>query len=494
MSETSTAVLAIDGPAGAGKSTVARDAARELRWDHLDTGAMYRAVAWLALQRAVDLSDADAVVELLDGLAIEVEPSEVGGRVRVSGQDVTELIRTPEVSAATSAVAALVAVRRELVRRQRAWVEGRTGVVVEGRDIGTAVFPHAAVKVFLTASIEARAARRLGERGAGSLDDTIRELQDRDDADANRAADPLRQADDALVVDTTQMSIDTAVATVVDLARRRCPPHGLAATTRPSDSVEPTSTGSSRVTSTQPATSPLRGGGSKLSSDPPSGANNALVHATRTDRAIWWFCRGVMLVVCKAFFRLRFEGREHLPAGPYILAPVHRSYVDSVVCAAISGRRTRYLGKEEMWKKAWMGRLWDALGGIRVSRGTTDRESMRLCLDALAGGEPLAVFPEGTRRTGPVIEEVFEGAAYMAGKARVPIVPVGIGGSEAAMRPGIDRFPRPRRIVVIIGAPIPPPASQGDRVARSAVRATTAQLRSEMQGLFDRAQNAAGVK
>jgi 1-acyl-sn-glycerol-3-phosphate acyltransferase len=210
-------------------------------------------------------------------------------------------------------------------------------------------------------------------------------------------------------------------------------------------------------------------------------AGHVITGPSRSDKFIWWLCRAIMLGFCKAFFRLRIEGREHLPAGPYVLAPVHRSYLDSLVCAVISGRRTRFLGKEEMWKYAPVARLWDALGGIKIARGTTDRESMRLCLDALAAGEPLAVFPEGQRRLGPVIEEMFEGAAYIASRTGVPIVPVGIGGSERAMRPGKDKVP------------IEVPGGGDERVPRSAVRETTKRLRIELQALFDEAQRVAGT-
>ena len=199
-------VVAIDGPAGAGKSTLAQSVAAHLGMERLDTGAMYRSVAWSALQRHVDVHDADAVAELARDITIEV-----GERVIVDGEDATDAIRSAAVDAAVSAVAANPAVRAELVARQRAWVAQRGRGVVEGRDIGTAVLPHADVKIYLTAATETRARRRARQRADGRSvaavhDDLVR----RDRLDSTRLASPLPSpedvAADAKVIDSTGKS------------------------------------------------------------------------------------------------------------------------------------------------------------------------------------------------------------------------------------------------------------------------------------------------
>ncbi len=195
-------VIAIDGPAGSGKSTVSRVLARRLGLQRLDTGAMYRSVAWAALQRGVDPSDADAVAEVARGLALEV-----GDRVVVDGTDITEAIRGPEVSAAVSAVAANPAVRTVLVDRQRSWVADHGGGVVEGRDIGTVVLPDATVKLYLDAAPEIRAARR-AEEGAAAV-------ARRDRLDSTRTASPLGRAEGARVIDTGAHSVDEIVEQVL---------------------------------------------------------------------------------------------------------------------------------------------------------------------------------------------------------------------------------------------------------------------------------------
>ena len=196
-------IIAIDGPAGSGKSTVARALASALGWAFLDTGAMYRAVTCEALDQGVDVNDEKAVAALAASLRLTTLP-----RVTVNGRDVEEEIRTDRINTAVSVVAANALVRATMVARQRQWAaEQPLGTVVEGRDITTVVFPEATLKVFLTASLEERARRR-GDEGEASV-------ARRDEADTNRDASPLRQADDALVLDTTGRAVDEVVGEII---------------------------------------------------------------------------------------------------------------------------------------------------------------------------------------------------------------------------------------------------------------------------------------
>jgi len=195
-------VVAIDGPAGSGKSTLSRALAARLGVQRLDTGAMYRSVAWAVLQRGVDPGDPDAVADVARTLELEV-----GDRVVAEGTDITEAIRGPEVSAAVSAVAANPAVRAVMVDRQRDWVTTHGGGVVEGRDIGSVVLPDARLKLYLDASPEVRAARR-SEEGAEAV-------ARRDRLDSTRAASPLEVPDGARVIDTGAHSVDEIVEQVL---------------------------------------------------------------------------------------------------------------------------------------------------------------------------------------------------------------------------------------------------------------------------------------
>jgi len=214
-------IIAIDGPSGAGKGTVARAVADRLRFRHVDTGAMYRAVAWKALHDGVDLRDEAAVAALAEAAIFDLER----GRVVIDGHDVAQAIRTPEIDRGATAVARLPAVRRVLVAKQRLLGEGG-GVVMEGRDIGTVVFPDADVKIYLDASPEERAKRRASDPAhAGSparpISDVATALAERDRSDTTRADSPLSQAADAVHVETTGLTVEAVVEHVMDVVRRR---------------------------------------------------------------------------------------------------------------------------------------------------------------------------------------------------------------------------------------------------------------------------------
>jgi 1-acyl-sn-glycerol-3-phosphate acyltransferase len=160
--------------------------------------------------------------------------------------------------------------------------------------------------------------------------------------------------------------------------------------------------------------------------------------------------------------------------------------------AAVSRNRLRYMGKDSLWKVGWFGKFISALGAFPVHRGAADREALHRCMEVIRGGEPLVLFPEGTRRSGPSVHDLFEGAAYVAVRTGVPVVPVGIGGSERALPKG-KRLPRPVKVHVVIGPPIePPPPKAGGRPSRRAVRDVTERLHAEVQRLFDEAQRAVG--
>jgi cytidylate kinase len=200
-------VVAIDGPSGSGKSTVARALASRLGLDYLDTGAMYRAIAFAALQRQLDPLDS----ELMAKLARDVELVTSGSDVTVDGYDASIEIRGPEVTKAVSLVAAHPGVRREMVSRQREWIRARRGGVVEGRDIGSEVWPDAELKVYLTADLVTRAARREAEMALEDRPEVADDLARRDSLDSSREASPLRQVDDAVVIDTTDLSVEEIV-------------------------------------------------------------------------------------------------------------------------------------------------------------------------------------------------------------------------------------------------------------------------------------------
>lgn len=208
-------IIAIDGPAGAGKSSIARAVAERSGIPYLDTGAMYRAITWAVLEAGLDPDDGGGVAERCEQLDIAIEP----GLVTVDGIDVTSAIREHRVSTSVSAVAAVPAVRDRLVRMQRDWAAQHGGAVVEGRDIGTVVFPTAGLKIFLTASPLERARRRhLETDDERSLEQIAADIERRDHLDSTREHSPLKPADDAVWLDTSDLSIDQVIDRVLDLA------------------------------------------------------------------------------------------------------------------------------------------------------------------------------------------------------------------------------------------------------------------------------------
>jgi cytidylate kinase len=214
-------IIAIDGPSGAGKGTIARAVAARLGYRHVDTGAMYRAVAWKAVQAGMDLRDEAAVAALSEPAVFDLED----GRIGIDGEDVSKAIRTPAMDASAAAVARLPRVRHVLVARQRE-IGGGGGVVMEGRDIGTVVFPDADVKIYLDASPEERARRRASDpahtlAGSAAIADVATALADRDKSDSTRAVSPLAMAPDAIHIETTGLPIDTVVESVLAIVAPR---------------------------------------------------------------------------------------------------------------------------------------------------------------------------------------------------------------------------------------------------------------------------------
>ena len=425
---------------------------------------MYRAVTFAALRRGIDPADPEPVAAGPDGRArVTVDT------VRVDGVDATIEIRGPEVSRAVSLVAANADVRTELVRRQRSGPTSGGGVL-EGRDIGSVVFPDAVLKVPETPA--PRCGPNAGRpRSATSTTrpwpptwlGATRSTRSRDR--------PAPRADGALELDTSDMTVDEIVdelaggsATMTDHEAGATP-----ADTEQTPGPRPTPTG--RPTRRRPPVVPPR-------SSRRCGCRRRRPSRRRSSSASYAIVRGAFLGLAKAYFRLEIHGAEHVPAhGPFVLAPIHRSNLDFILVATVRRPRMRYMGKASIWKSKALGRFVSMLGAFPVHRGTADRESLRTCIEVIENGEPLVMFPEGTRRSGDTVEDLFDGTAYVAAQAGVPLVPVGIGGSDEAMPVGA-KFIKPHKIVLVVGPPIHPPAGDGTgRVKRRVVRELTAQLR-----------------
>lgn len=217
-------------------------------------------------------------------------------------------------------------------------------------------------------------------------------------------------------------------------------------------------------------------------------AGNSL--ASRIFYRFGWL---VVIPVFRAYTRLSINGREHIPtSGPFVLAPTHRSYLDTPFVGAVRWRRMRFMGKHTMWKNPVMGWTLSALGAFPVLRGSADREALKRAIAVLEMGDPLVLFPEGERKEGPVVQPLFDGAVYIAIRAGVPIIPVGIGGSERVMGKQA-KFPSPHKVHVEVGPPIPAPVvPEGGRVPRAVYTEHSERLHAELQRLFDLAMSRVG--
>jgi cytidylate kinase len=469
-------VVAIDGPSGSGKSTVARRVAQKLGYRYLDTGAMYRAVTWLALDRGVDLADGDALAALAEGAGLEPGTNPRRPTIAIDGTDVTAPIRGRDVTNAVSAVSAVPRVRAAMVRRQRELMDGGS-IVVEGRDIGTTVAPDAPVKVFLTASSEARAARRhrqfaaVGEAHGENV--TREEIERRDARDAGRAASPLAQASDAVVVDSTARTVDEVVGEVLSLAERR----GL-----PTPRTKQASEQQGEAAAPPP-----------VSHIPPRSPRRA---ALPDVPVLLWLYRPLK-VIARTLIRLLLDVRvEHSSAvpsrGPVLLAGNHRGALDGPLLAAFTERPARFVAKSELFK-GWTVRPLGWLGQIPIDRGRADREALRKAVGVLRQGHVLGMFPEGTRGAGE-LTTVQHGIAYVA--LRVPgvtIVPVACIGTERALPKGA-KWPKLRtRVDIVFGEPFTVTVPDNPR-ARSAIATAAEEIRQALAAHVERAERARGPR
>ena len=392
-------VITIDGPAGAGKTTVARQVAERLGYELIPTGAMYRALALSVLRAGLSLEDPAALARHL----APVEVTVVKGRVLLNGEDVTHAIRTQAVADATSTLSMRREVRDKVTPLQRR-TAAPGGVVLEGRDTGTVVCPHADVKFFVTASLESRARRRHAELAAQGITaelDTIREeIKDRDRQDTTRALAPLLKAADALEIDTSDLSVEQVVERVLAAiqARQR--------------------------------------------------------EATPPRSRLYTVMKAIAVAVMRGVFRLEARGTEHVPArGPVLLVSNHSSLLDPPMVGGACPRQLTFLAKAELFAVPGFGRLIQALNARPVRREGADSAALRVALRTLEQGGALLVFPEGTRGEEGRLREPKPGAALLAVLSGAPVVPVFVRGSGRAWPRG-RRLPRPAKVRVTFGAPL----------------------------------------
>lgn len=390
--------IALDGPGGAGKSSVAKAVARKLGIFYVDTGAMYRTVGLYMKEHGIAPEDTAAVVAALPAVSLTV--SLVDGRqlLCLDGKEVGDEIRTPEISMYASRVSAIPEVRAFLLDTQRRLADEQS-VIMDGRDIGTVIFPDAEVKIFLTASPEARAKRRYDEliaKGtAVTYEDVLSEMNERDRNDSSRAIAPLRPADDAILLDTSNLDFNGSVSAVTEIIARKTMP------------------------------------------------------APRMPRFYRFLhrCAGWLI---RFLFRIKITGKENVPEqGGYVVCANHISLFDVFTLAASFPRQLRFLAKSELFRIPILAPVIRSLGAVSVERGTGDVKAIRRSVEIVKEGALFSVFPQGHRypKVNPAETPIKNGIGLIAYRAQAGIIPVCIKMKK-------QKYCLFRRTHVLIGKPI----------------------------------------
>lgn len=443
MTQYSLRRVAIDGLAASGKSTVAKALASKLELGHLDTGAMYRAVAYGVVRDDLNFNDEVAVVKFAKNLKIDMKPDSIF----VDGIDVTKEIRSKEVTQIVSQVASYKKVRKQLRKKQLEWLKDNNGGVLDGRDIGTVVLPKADIKIFVIASAEIRAERRAKDSGR-PIQEVLRAIKERDEFDRNRKHAPLKEAKGAFKVDTSGKEVEEVVDEIMEIVRDRYE--------------------------------------QKLK-DAIRGIDQIGVHKFWVKR---YFVRGVSFAVYIAFklyLRGKIYNRKNIPKkGAVILAPAaHRSNLDTPIVGAALPRLMRYMAKDSLYAK---GRFWShlimTLGGFPVRRNRMDKKAVDTARELLSQGHGIVVFPEGERKEGTRVFPLLAGVVWLSVNTGTPILPIGFAGGNDAMPIG-RKVILPKKVVIYVGNPIHPPT---ERISRREIDQLNDELRETLQNLYDKAQ------
>ena len=384
-------IVAIDGPSGTGKGTITKKIAKEMNLTNIDTGATYRCVALATIRSHIAIEEKEKIIDLVDTLSIDMKQEGKNIVVLLNGEDVSKEIRGKEVTSLVAQVSAIKEVRLKMVDLQRKMAEGKD-VIMEGRDITTYVFPKADVKIYLDATAEERAKRRYKqnqEKGIEmSYEEVVENIQKRDKADKEREIGALTIAPDAVVIDTTNLSIRQVKQKVKAIIKKK----------------------QKEIKQRE----------------------NAYRERPNTKWKLWEqkVVKAIMGGLYRFFYRVEIRGQENVAQeGPLILCANHINYLDAAAIVIFTKRKVRFIAKEDLYRVkplSWLGHIFDV---IPVNRGTQDIESMKRCVKALKNGEVLGIFPEGTRKGIARGGKAKTGAAYMALRTGTKVVPVGIAGN-----------------------------------------------------------------
>ena len=437
--------IAIDGPSGAGKSTIAKAVAKELEYLYVDTGALYRAVALHMTRENVDIKNADEVAKNLEGLDVSLRYIDKTQRVMIGEEDVSELIRTPEISMAASEVSAIPEVRKFLFDLQQN-IAKENNIIMDGRDIGTVVLPHAEVKIFLTASAEKRAERRhkeLVEKGDSSTyEEVLKDIIARDYNDTHREIAPLKKADDAVEVDSSDMTLDEVVKRITEIIKE----------------------GTSKK---------------KEREMMPTNPVNRNAKVAFPTMLLYTIVRNAVKLAFFVWYRIKIVGKENIPKkGGYIFASTHRSYADPVLLSIGCKTPFSFMAKEELFQGNKLFKwLISTLGAFPVKRGKGDAEAIDKSLEALNSGKNLIIFPEGTRSKDGKVGKIKTGVALISAVAQTGVVPCAICFE------GKLKFRK--KIILAFGKPIEPAEMGATTASTGNIKILKTKISQEINNLVN---------
>lgn len=401
-------IITIDGPAGTGKSTIAKKLSEKLGFLFFDTGAMYRSFAWLILQKKINPYDSDKVEEALADFDFQIGYDEKGEKkYSVNKNDVTKIIRSKEITSIVSPISSYQAVREKMVQIQRE-IAVNGNAVFEGRDMGTVVFPQAGLKIFLTATPEVRADRRYldlvakfpDEAPSFKKEEILKEIEERDLLDSTRPISPLKKADDAHLIDTSQLSIDEVIDAIIRIYEEKTVPQ-------------------------------------------------------KKKMRFFYF---LVLMLAKAFLvifhRISVYGREHFTPGPALIAANHASFLDPMAIAVASPQEIHFLARDTLFHIPLFGRLIRYLNSHPVARGVNDIKLFKEIGKIVDSGEKVLLFPEGLRTETGELSPLRPGLGFLAWRAKCAVLPVYVHGTY-------DAWSRHRKlprlfvkVVCVFGSPI----------------------------------------
>ncbi len=392
--------IAIDGPGGAGKSSVAKAVSKALGIIYVDTGALYRNIGLFMLDEGIDPHDAECVVPALDRLTLELKFEDGRQIILLNGVDRGEEIRTPAASMAASAVSAIPAVREYLIDMQRNTAK-KNSVIMDGRDIGTVILPDAEVKIFLTASAKARAQRRYKELLAKGQDVTYKQVYDemaeRDRNDSTREVAPCVKAKDAVLIDNSSLSESETVAAILKVVKKK----------------------------------------------------------SKTTYPLYSFLKPIVAPIFRLLFNVRIIGKENVPAqGGVLLCPNHISAVDVISIGAVCPRQITCVAKKELFSVPVLGSICRGLGAVKIDRGGADVGAIKASISAIEDGKVVTIFPQGHRcpAVDPATTKIHHGAGLIAYHAKCDIIPVCInvkGGKYRLFRKTEIIFGKPIRYAAL---------------------------------------------